>query len=161
MSRNLAEQSGLMDRGLEVGRYVEAHEANELAWSNDIIVGAPDDGFDVNARSVRAGDGSLKDTHRDEVHHDNGLECDLKSGFGRAHNIESLEVKEIDEAYRNHSLKVKEVGRAIETSLEVEEVGRAIETSLKAEEVSVDKTLKTKYSYQTNEDVNANDRIQV
>ena len=134
MSRNLAEQSSLMNCGFEVGRSDNVHEANELAWSNDIIVGAPDDSFDVDARSGKAGDGSLKDIHRDEVHHDNGLECDLKSGIGRAHNMESLEVKEIDEACRNHSLRVEEIGRAIENSLKVEEVSRAIDISLEVDD---------------------------
>ena len=69
MPRNLAEQSGLMNRGLEVGRSDEAREANELAWSNDIIVGVPYDSFDVNRRSDKADDGSLEDIPRDEVYH--------------------------------------------------------------------------------------------
>jgi len=63
--------------------------------------------------SGKVGDGSLEDIPRDEVHHDNGLECDLKFGTGKAHNMESLEVKEIDEACRNHSLKVEGIGRVI------------------------------------------------
>ena len=47
--------------------------------------------------------------------------------------MENLDVKKIDEACRNHNLKVEEVGRAIESSLKAEKFSRAVDISLEVD----------------------------